>query len=192
MELNHWEHTRTGAIAGVNKHFGSPRGWIGRAYDTKFAHDSASLQSTSSLDPREITAAAIFHRPCRLPDLGNQRVLYRFFHVPSYYAGSASDHRKRNNGDIEYIQVIGLCVALDGRSMLKWKDRMRDAGAEWIWLDMPQELPKGAAKIKTKSNKQYNYAEVYEMLEQGMGVSEIANKVDGSQPAISYIKRRWA
>lgn len=194
MELNHWEHTRTGAIAGVNKHFGSPRGWIGRAYDMKFAPDSANLSSTCTLDPREVTAAAIFHRPCTLPDLGNQRVLYRFFHVPAYYAGTATDHRARNAGENIPIPVIGLCVALDGRRLLKWKQQMTEAGAEWIWVDMPQSLPKSADKtvVKQKSNRLYNYVEIYAMLEKGMTVTEIANKVDGSQPAISYIKKRWA
>jgi transposase len=29
------------------------------------------------------------------------------------------------------------------------------------------------------------------MLDRGMGVTEIANKIDGSQPAVSYIKKRW-
>lgn len=193
MEMNLWEHTRTGAIAGVNKHFGSPRGWIGRAYDQKFANDSASVQSTSALDPREVTAAAIFHRPCRLPDLGNQRVLYRFFHVPSYYAGTATDHRARNAGENIPIPVIGLCVALDGRRLLKWKQQMTEAGAEWVWVDMPQALPKSADKTnsKPKSNRLYNYADIYAMLDKGLTVTEIANKVDGSQPAISYIKKRW-
>jgi hypothetical protein len=191
MELNHWQHTRTGAVAGVNKHFGSPRGWINRAYDAKFAHDSASVQSTSTLDPREVTAAAIFHRPCKLPDLGNQRVLYRFFYVPSYYAGSASDHRKRNSGDIEYLSVIGLCVALPARSLLKWKDQMTQAGAEWVWVDMPQEMPKAKNATRQKVNISYNYEEIYSMLEKGMTVTEIANSVGGNQPAISYIKKRW-
>lgn len=192
MELNYWEHTRTGATAGVNKHFGSPRGWINRAYDVKFAHDSASLSSNCSLDPREVTAAAIFHRPCKLPDLGTLRVLYRFFQVPAWYAGTASDHRARNRNDnTPPISVIGLCVAINGRRMLKWKEEMTAAGAEWIWLDMPQELPRNSPKIKNRGNKQYNYSEIYALLDQGLGVTEIANRVDGSQPAISYIKKRW-
>lgn len=188
MELNHWENTKTNAVAGVNKHFGSPRGWIGRAYDTKFANDSASLKSTCTLDPREVTAGAIFYRPCTLPDFGNQRVLYRFFHVPIWYAGNESNNRGRKDDTL--LPVIGVALALPVKEILTWKSCMGAAGASWVWTAMPQELP-SPTQTKIKTHNTYNYVEIYELLEQGLTSTEIANKVNGSQPAISYIRRRW-
>lgn len=190
MELDIWTHTKVPARAGTNSYFGSPRSWFGRAYDMKFQNDYPSMKSDTTIDFREVTLGAIFHRPCKLPNFGNQRVLYRFFQVPRGYMGSGGYGHKRDYQEL--IPVIGVALAVPVDQVLEWHQTLeQDSEAQWLWSSVPIRVPETTQSNEYRSNNQYDYEVIYKLLDEGMAVREIARRIDGQAPAISYIKKRW-
>lgn len=190
MELDIWKHTKIEARAGTNAHFGSPRAWIGRAYDMKFQNDYPPMNTETTIDFREVTIGAIFYRPCQLPNFGNQRVVYRFFRVPLGYMGSASFGRGREYQDL--VPVIGVALAVPTEHILTWYQTLQqDSQAVWLWASMPIRLPEPSKVSESRTNTLYDYEEIYRLLDSGMRVGEIATRVNGQQAAVSYIKKRW-
>ena len=190
MELDKWVNTKSGVTAAGNGPLGSIRGWINRAYDMKFQKDYASLKNSCTIDFREATVGAIFRRPCKLPDFGDQRVMYRFFYIPKGYNGAGGGRLKDYD---EPQAVIGVVLAVDPKDFLKYDRALRAAGAEWVYFTMPQEIPKLVSVDNGRRYFQYNHEEIYGMLERGMRVTEIVERLGpgAQQAAVSYIKARW-
>lgn len=193
MELNHWTNTKNNTVIGLNTQFGSPRSWISRSFDQKLALDAPNMKSQSSLDFREVTCGAIFYRPCRLPDFGDQRVLYRFFSVSKGYNGVGGGRAK--DYDVP-VPVIGVALAVPVKDFLSYQQWLKGAGAEWIWFAMPHELPKKREvpqDFVPRKNFTYDHKAIYEMLERGMRVIQIVDYLGpgAQQAAVSYIKSRW-
>ena len=192
MNLDKWINPHTLVSAGTNGPLGTPRGWVSRAIEQSLFSDSQSLKTDTTLDHREISCGAVFPRGTPLPDFGSQRALYRFFSIPKGYAGKNAGGGRARDYQEEKL-VIGVALALDPKDFLRYEKMLKAAGAEWIWFSIPipikHALPQRSSPRK---NCNYDYEEIYKLFDQGLKVSEVVAKIDGaSQPAVSYIRKRW-
>ena len=189
MNFDNWTNTQSGVTIGNNGPFGSPRGWVSRSINEKLFADSASLKTDTTLDHREITCGAIFPRGVKLP-VFNERVLYRFFHMPKGYNGAGGGRAKDYH---DQVAIVGIALAVDPSNLMKYESALRRAGALWVWFSMPVPIKLTEAKSSgPRSNARYDYVQIYKWFEQGLRVCDIVPKIPGaSQPAISWIRKRW-
>lgn len=183
MRLDYWTNTKTGVQVSWAV-LGTPRGWAMRAYDAKFNKLDPSVASQSSIDPREISCGAIFKDTSRLPVIDAPRMLYRFFEIPRNYTGLTG----KNKDDT--IPVIGVALALKPDEFLEWDKKLRALGAEWIWFGMPLPLP-GQPERQNKESITINHEHAYQLFDQGLRVTDVANRLGAKQPAVSYVYKKW-
>ena len=181
MREDYWTHSKNHNTIGVNGQLGSPRSWLRRAFG------SNSLESTSfaadDLTPGEISVAGIWYRPCQLPEIGHYRTLYKFSEIV------APEHLSRAPGHTLY-PAIGVAIAAPMHEVMGWIKLFKLEGATFTWWKTPQNNSNRIVLDKAPK-RQLDHAQVYAMLDQGMGIAEIANKLDFAHNNISYVAKKW-
>lgn len=183
MRQDYWTNTTTGTEMGNTGPLGSPRGWLRRAYCVSSLDDHPF--QAGAITPYEISVGGVWYRPCSIPDT-SYRTLYRFFDIPTpeYIA------KHINTADRITAPAIGVAVCAPVKDLLKVLKLFKDSGAAYTWWKTP-ENKSIRASFDAKPRRTLDHAVVYELLEQGLSIAEIARKLDFPSHNIDYVAKKW-
>jgi hypothetical protein len=183
MRENFWINCKTNIELGTNTQAGSPRAWLQRAVGAGQTGD-LYLQE-GSLHPKTIAVAGLWRRDLhmRLPDLQQNKTLYRFFDLPD-----PLEHGSRARGRENFI---GVCSAVPKHEILTWLSVFRRTGAVWIWWAHP-EKPDYYTTERKKVYKTLDHAELYRRFEAGdVDCFQLADEYGTHRNNIEYVLKKW-
>ena len=124
MRENYWVNAFTNAEINVNCPAGSPRAWVLKSMG---APSGELYIQPGSMYPKSVGIAGLWVRDgARLPDLGKNKTLYRFFDLPENL--SRPHHQKRNKKQA----YIGVCACIPAHEIMMWMKAFKDSGCKWL------------------------------------------------------------
>lgn len=133
-----------------------------------------------SLHALDITVGAIFPRGRPLPDTGQIHTLYRYFTIPADERLISGNRRAHDASD---QRVIGMALTAPIADITYWLYLLRNAGATWTWSC--QDVNSQGQAMMIDQNQ------IYGMLDQGIGILDIARRLNYSASNVRVVYRKW-
>ena len=181
MRENYWVNAFTNAEVHVNCPAGSPRAWVLKSMG---APSGELYIQPGSMYPKSVGIAGLWIRDgARLPDLGNNRTLYRFFDLPENL--SRPHHQKRNKKQA----YIGVCACIPAHEIMMWMRAFKESGCKWLWWSMPEPEPEREVKVKKRIS--LDHIALYKEFETGGHIINSCKLIDRVSKAFKLCKEEY-